>query len=396
MGSGKTNLVSAILGRMNLTSGTEAVGGRFAYVPQKPWCQFGTVRENILFGAPYDEARYRQVVRACALEHDLAILPDGDLTVLGERGANISGGQQQRIALARAAYSDSDTFVLDSPLSAVDMYTSQHIFKHCIKGVMRGKTVLLVTHQVELLPEASTCVVMEKGTFSYCGPYTTEVGRKLGVETSALALARSDAAVEGVVTAVSASGGASSPTGHRSRSSSQQSEGASAEHIPRTPSMRGLPGSGVSALVSPLARERAMSIRASILSGTAPAVAGAMGIDGASAPGVSLEVIRKSTSQAITRSLSTGVPGSLSRYRAPSMLYGKLPDGGDVIVTVKTGPPTPPVDPLRVARPAASLPPVNGYLALVAEAGILLVIVSLIVFVATQTIRIMSDTWVSA
>lgn len=117
VGSGKSNLINAILGRMNLTLGEEMVGGKLAYVPQKPWCQFGTVRDNILFGAPFDEARYRRVIFSCALEHDLAIMGDGDLTMIGERGANVSGGQQQRIALARAAYSSADTFLLDSPLS---------------------------------------------------------------------------------------------------------------------------------------------------------------------------------------------------------------------------------------------------------------------------------------
>jgi ABC-type multidrug transport system fused ATPase/permease subunit len=105
-------------------------------VPQIPWTALGTVRDNILFGKPYDEAFYRKVLHACALEPDLRIMADGDQTWIGERGGNLSGGQKQRIALARAAYSRANLYVLDSPLSAVDMYTCQHIFKHCIQDMM--------------------------------------------------------------------------------------------------------------------------------------------------------------------------------------------------------------------------------------------------------------------
>ena len=133
---------------MQLTGGSAGVSGRIAYVPQKPWCQFGTLRDNVLFGRPWDEARYRRVIHACALERDLEIMADGDLTEIGERGANISGGQAQRIALARAAYSGADLLLLDAPLSAVDQYTLSHIMAYCIRGLLRGKTVLLVTHKV--------------------------------------------------------------------------------------------------------------------------------------------------------------------------------------------------------------------------------------------------------
>ena len=97
VGSGNSNLINSILGDMQLASGSASVTGRMAYVPQKPWCQFGTLRDNILFGLPWDEARYRRVLHACALERDLDIMADGDLTEIGERGANISGGQAQRI-----------------------------------------------------------------------------------------------------------------------------------------------------------------------------------------------------------------------------------------------------------------------------------------------------------
>jgi ABC-type transport system involved in cytochrome bd biosynthesis fused ATPase/permease subunit len=95
---------------MQLAGGTASVRGRIAFVPQKPWCQFGTLRDNILFGQPWDEARYRRVLHACALERDLDIMADGDLTEIGERGANISGGQAQRI-VSLVSFSDSDMVV---------------------------------------------------------------------------------------------------------------------------------------------------------------------------------------------------------------------------------------------------------------------------------------------
>lgn len=172
VGAGKSNLCQAVLGQMKLTSGSATTGGcNFAYVPQAPWCQFGTVRENILFGRPYEEQRYQRVLYACALTNDLEAMPEGDATLLGERGVNISGGQKQRIALARAAYSGADAFVLDGPLSAVDMHTCQHIFKHGLRGLMRGRTIVLVTHQVELLPYADVVVLLRAGASVYTGPY---------------------------------------------------------------------------------------------------------------------------------------------------------------------------------------------------------------------------------
>jgi ABC-type multidrug transport system fused ATPase/permease subunit len=173
--SGKTSLLRAVLGQMTLRAGQRRVGGALSYVPQVPWTALGTVRENILFGRPWDEARYRRVLWACALETDLGLMPDGDLTPIGERGGNLSGGQKQRIALARAAYSGADVHVLDSPLSAVDMHTCQHILRHCVQDLMlaRGASVVLATHQTELFPRATSLAVMSKGCIVYsggCGP----------------------------------------------------------------------------------------------------------------------------------------------------------------------------------------------------------------------------------
>jgi ATP-binding cassette, subfamily C (CFTR/MRP), member 1 len=171
--SGKTNLLRAVLGQMTCKSGGRSVEGSLAYVPQVPWTALGTVRDNILFGLPWDEAHYRRVIWACALETDLTLMSAGDQTYIGERGGNLSGGQKQRIALARAAYSQADVNVLDSPLSAVDMHTCQHIFRHCIQDMMlaRGATVVLATHQTELFPHATSLAVMGGGRILYSGGY---------------------------------------------------------------------------------------------------------------------------------------------------------------------------------------------------------------------------------
>ncbi len=150
---GKSSFLKSILGQLHNVSGEHFEGGPFAYVPQSPWCALGTVRENIVFGKPYSEEFYKKVYFACSLETDFTLFKNGDLTWIGERGGNLSGGQKQRIAMARACYAQSAIAVLDSPLSAVDMHTCQHIFKHCIQELMveRGITVVLAIHQVSLL-----------------------------------------------------------------------------------------------------------------------------------------------------------------------------------------------------------------------------------------------------
>nr|XP_060505757.1 ATP-binding cassette sub-family C member 11 [Panthera onca] len=148
-GSGKSSLLSAILGEMHLLEGSVGVHGSLAYVPQQAWIIRASVRENILMGGQYDKARYLQVLHCCSLNQDLEILPFGDMTEIGEHGLNLSGGQKQRISLARAVYSDHELYLLDDPLSAVDTHVGKHIFEECIKKMLRGKTVILVTHQLQ-------------------------------------------------------------------------------------------------------------------------------------------------------------------------------------------------------------------------------------------------------
>ncbi|KAL4835950.1 hypothetical protein H8958_008726 [Nasalis larvatus] len=163
VGSGKSSLLAALLGQMQLQKGVVAVNGTLAYVSQQAWIFHGNVRENILFGEKYDHQRYQHTVHVCGLQKDLSNLPYGDLTEIGERGLNLSGGQRQRISLARAVYSDRQLYLLDDPLSAVDAHVGKHVFEECIKKTLRGKTVILVTHQLQFLESCDEVILLEDG-----------------------------------------------------------------------------------------------------------------------------------------------------------------------------------------------------------------------------------------
>lgn len=175
VGSGKSSVFQAILQNMVLKKGHMSVGGSVSYVPQTPWVQNLPLKDNILFGLPFDEVKYQQVIHACALELDLQILPNGDQSMAGERGINLSGGQRQRVGLARATYHDAELVLLDNPLSAVDQHTAIHIFQHCIRGMLRDKAVIWITHQLELLPQCDKIAVVEDGNMTYFGPYNADV-----------------------------------------------------------------------------------------------------------------------------------------------------------------------------------------------------------------------------
>ncbi|KAF0716024.1 hypothetical protein As57867_003058, partial [Aphanomyces stellatus] len=152
VGEGKSSLCAALLGEMDKTNdGTVFLGGQVAYFSQQAWIQNMTIRENILFGKPYDRTKYNRVLEACALTKDLTLFAAGDRTEIGQKGVNLSGGQKARISLARACYSDADIFILDSPLSAVDAIVQNEIFTKCFLGLLRHKTVLLVTHSPEII-----------------------------------------------------------------------------------------------------------------------------------------------------------------------------------------------------------------------------------------------------
>ncbi|KAG7325289.1 hypothetical protein KOW79_011605 [Hemibagrus wyckioides] len=173
VGCGKTSLVSALLGEMEKLEGHVSIKGSVAYVPQQAWIQNATLRDNILFGRPYVEDKYRRVLDACALTPDLDVLPGGDQTEIGEKGINLSGGQRQRVSLARSLYSEADVYLLDDPLSAVDAHVAKHIFDNVIgpEGALRQKTRLLVTHSISFLPQVDNIMVLVEGRVSEMGSY---------------------------------------------------------------------------------------------------------------------------------------------------------------------------------------------------------------------------------
>ncbi|WJX71041.1 Multidrug resistance-associated protein 7, variant 2 [Trifolium repens] len=171
VGSGKSTLLATILGEVPNTKGTIGVYGKFAYVSQTAWIQTGTIRENILFGSELDDQRYQETLQRSSLVTDLELLPYGDLTEIGERGVNLSGGQKQRIQLARALYVNADIYLLDDPFSAVDAHTAKSLFNEYIMEGLKGKTVLLVTHQVDFLPAFDFVLLMSDGVILQAGPY---------------------------------------------------------------------------------------------------------------------------------------------------------------------------------------------------------------------------------
>ncbi|ONM18776.1 ABC transporter C family member 14 [Zea mays] len=171
VGSGKSSLLSCIMGEMEKISGTVRVCGSTAYVSQTAWIQNGTIQENILFGQPMYAERYKEVIHSCCLEKDFEMMEFGDQTEIGERGINLSGGQKQRIQLARAVYQHCDIYLLDDVFSAVDAHTGSNIFKECLRGTLKGKTVILVTHQMDFLHNVENIFVMRDGMIAQSGKY---------------------------------------------------------------------------------------------------------------------------------------------------------------------------------------------------------------------------------
>lgn len=152
VGSGKSALLQAILGELDQKSG-EVIRSQemFGYCAQSPWLQSMSIRENILFSAPYEEERYKKVLDACALITDMANFKHGDLSNIGENGIGLSGGQKARVALARAIYSRANTLLLDDPISALDHQTAESIIKNCLTGkLVENRTVILVTHRTDM------------------------------------------------------------------------------------------------------------------------------------------------------------------------------------------------------------------------------------------------------
>ncbi|KDN42598.1 hypothetical protein K437DRAFT_158415 [Tilletiaria anomala UBC 951] len=183
-GSGKSSLLNALLGEMDLIAGnlhlpklpghydpSTGLNGGIAYCAQQPWLQQRSIRENILFGSPFEKERYEQVLEICALNPDLAIFEEGDLQEVGEGGISLSGGQKARLALARCVYSRARTCLLDDVLSAVDSHTAELLVNSCLQGpLMKNRCVVLATHHVELVLPIATCVIkINKGAITASG-----------------------------------------------------------------------------------------------------------------------------------------------------------------------------------------------------------------------------------
>ncbi|RHZ16347.1 hypothetical protein DYB31_015572, partial [Aphanomyces astaci] len=173
VGSGKSSLISAILGEIHQVSGTRNVQAHFSYVNQEAWIQHATLKQNILFDSPYDDTLYHQVLAACQLETDLSMLPQGDATEIGERGINLSGGQKARVSLARALYHQrANVFLLDDPLSALDVHVANAVFDQCVQGLLKTKTTILVLNShYHLLPKADRVILMAHGSIVGDGTY---------------------------------------------------------------------------------------------------------------------------------------------------------------------------------------------------------------------------------
>ncbi|KAF4071490.1 hypothetical protein AMELA_G00273860 [Ameiurus melas] len=181
VGSGKSSLISALLGEMHNLSGSVHIKGSVAYVPQQAWIQNATVKDNILFGSDEDEQKFQTVVEACALQPDLELLPGGAQTEIGEKGINLSGGQKQRVSLARAAYSSADVFLLDDPLSAVDAHVGKHLFERVIgpNGLLKDKTRILK------LGRSTVCVPARELFSEFLDTYSKEENKSSAQKESA-------------------------------------------------------------------------------------------------------------------------------------------------------------------------------------------------------------------
>ncbi|KAF8202113.1 multidrug resistance-associated ABC transporter [Pholiota molesta] len=175
VGAGKTSLLSAIIGEMTRREGEVIVTGSVAYAPQNPWILSATVRENILFSHEYDETFYNLVIEGCALGQDLALLANGDLTEVGEKGITLSGGQRARISLARAVYARADLTLLDDCLAAVDSHVARHVFDHVIgpNGLLATKGRILVTNSIAFISQFDSLLFLRRGIILEQGSYSS-------------------------------------------------------------------------------------------------------------------------------------------------------------------------------------------------------------------------------
>ncbi|KAF9194834.1 hypothetical protein BGZ51_007054 [Haplosporangium sp. Z 767] len=171
VGAGKSSLLQAMVGNMTKTSGQVIRGSNISYASQTAWIQNATIRDNILFDTPFDEDRYWKVIKACCLEKDLDLFPFGDLTEIGERGVNLSGGQKARLSLARSVYFNAGMVIMDDPLSAVDAHVGKRLWQDCVLDELKGRTRIIATHQLHVLPDVDYIICMKNGIITEEGTF---------------------------------------------------------------------------------------------------------------------------------------------------------------------------------------------------------------------------------
>ncbi|SGY78695.1 BQ5605_C008g04915 [Microbotryum silenes-dioicae] len=180
IGAGKSSLLQALVGEMKCTRGSVTFNGSLAYAPQVAWMQSVSLRDNVLFGQPYDQARYERAITNACLDADIEMLPFGDATEIGEKGVTLSGGQKQRVNIARALYFDADIVLLDDPLSAVDAHVGKALFDDAICGALKDRTRVLVTHAVHFLPRVDWIITIDQGRIQQEGTYADLIADKDG------------------------------------------------------------------------------------------------------------------------------------------------------------------------------------------------------------------------
>ncbi|CAO3563902.1 unnamed protein product [Mortierella alpina] len=183
VGSGKSSLIAALCGDLERVRGEVRVRGSVAFIPQQAWIMNDTLRNNILFGQPYDPVYYQKTTDACCLQQDFDMLPSSDMTEIGERGINLSGGQKARISLARAVYARADIYLFDDPLSAVDAHVGRTIFDKVVgpRGLLAEKARVFVTHQIQYLAQSTTIMMLREGKVVEQGTFQDLMAKKAEV-----------------------------------------------------------------------------------------------------------------------------------------------------------------------------------------------------------------------
>ena len=199
VGSGKSSLLLSLINELPGLSGHLTVTGKLSYTSQEPWIFSGTIRDNILFGRSLDSERYWEVIAACSLTEDIDSYTDRDMTLIGERGVTLSGGQKARVSLARSVYYKADIYLFDDPLSAVDVRVGRELFENCMRTLLRDKMVLLVTHHMHYVRQADCVVLMREGEIVSSGTYQEVVTRNEFCREFLQRLEDSDKKVTGLV-----------------------------------------------------------------------------------------------------------------------------------------------------------------------------------------------------